>query len=525
MSGNHHNSTAVRLAYGSIAFFLTALHNIFIIYYVDLFITVYKIDQVSFWIGETIFLIWNSLNDPLFGWISDRKSLSSSSNGANEGASPEIVLKRVRTIRIYGPLFAISFMSLWIRWAWPGLQFILCLCLYDGFLTIIDLNFNALLADLAVSVSGRSYLNSYCSVFSGLGTTTVFLSYAVWNRTDLVKFQIFCGVLTIVSAFGFFISATILSSEYRKMNKLNIQSVEPPTTAMGEGISRDTSRSQNVGVRLFLSQVLINKNFLSFSVMNLLQVFHCHFNSNFFPLFLHYLLGDYVSPITASILLGVSFVVPHFSNIYLLSLCRRYGVYNIVQSLFYTKLIIGLIMLTFGSHWPRLLCLFIVSNRIFTEGICKLLNLAISDLIDEDYVQFNRKEPISALMFGVAAFISKPGQTIAPLVGSWMIESVTGKSLFKTDFGEIKISNDNEMKIVDFRQGCFNVLVGISIGCAIAQIVTWSFYELRDQKLKDVKQARRKIELGEEQQKIYPAAYSTVDETRQQMYNYDIKNV
>ena len=119
-------------------------------------------------------------------------------------------------------------MLLWIRWTWPGLQFLLCLCLYDGFLTILDLNFNALLADLAVSVNARSYLNSYSSVFSGLGTTTVFLSYTVWNRSNLIKFQIFCGILAMVSAFGFFISATILSREYKKMNKFLLHTVESP---------------------------------------------------------------------------------------------------------------------------------------------------------------------------------------------------------------------------------------------------------------------------------------------------------
>ena len=38
-----------------------------------------------------------------------------------------------------------------------------------------------------------------------------------------------------------------------------------------------------------------------------------------------------------------------------------------------------------------LIAIFIASNRIFTEGICKLCDLIISDLIDEDYVVNNRK--------------------------------------------------------------------------------------------------------------------------------------
>ncbi len=61
--------------YGAISFFNSILHNVFLLYHVETFVSIYKIDKASFWIGETIFLLWNSLNDPLFGWFSDRKYL------------------------------------------------------------------------------------------------------------------------------------------------------------------------------------------------------------------------------------------------------------------------------------------------------------------------------------------------------------------------------------------------------------------------------------------------------------------
>lgn len=69
---------------------------------------------------------------------------------------------------------------------------------------------------------------------------------------------------------------------------------------------------------------------------------------------------------------------------------------------------------------------FYFSNRVFTEGTCKLLSLVISDLIDEDYVRNNREEPISALMFGMANFLAKPGQTLAPIIGTSLISIMTG---------------------------------------------------------------------------------------------------
>ena len=69
---------------------------------------------------------------------------------------------------------------------------------------------------------------------------------------------------------------------------------------------------------------------------------------------------------------------------------------------------------------------FYCSNRVFTEGTCKLLNLVISDLVDEDYVIHNRSQAVSALMFGTSAFVSKPGQTLAPLIGTWLLSIHTG---------------------------------------------------------------------------------------------------
>lgn len=73
------------VVYGSLALFVSVLHNVFLLYYVDTFVSVYKIDKAAFWVGETVFLLWNSLNDPLFGWLSDRRFLSSQPRFVSRG--------------------------------------------------------------------------------------------------------------------------------------------------------------------------------------------------------------------------------------------------------------------------------------------------------------------------------------------------------------------------------------------------------------------------------------------------------
>ncbi|TFK07023.1 G-protein coupled receptor 125-like protein [Platysternon megacephalum] len=456
--------------YGSLSLFVSILHNVFLLYYVDTFVSVYKIDKLSFWIGETVFLIWNSLNDPLFGWLSDRVFLSTQQSGV-EISSPEVILKRLKALSRNGPLFAISFLAFWVSWAHPGLQFLLCLCLYDSFLTVVDLNHNALLADLAVSAKDRTSLNFYCSLFSAIGSLSVFMSYAVWNKDDFFSFRIFCVVLALCSVAGF-----TLTTLY----------IEQPSAPLEKRITLGE----------YLKQLSRHRNFLWFVCMNLVQVFHCHFNSNFFPLFLEHLLSDRISLSTGSFLLGISYIAPHLNNLYFLSLCQRWGVYAVVRGLFFLKLALSVIMLLAGPNQVHLLCIFIASNRVFTEGTCKLLNLVVTDLVDEDFVLNRRKQAASALLFGMVALVTKPGQTFAPLIGTWLLCTYTGYDIFQRAplsnvvSAQPKLASNGAWEPT-LRQGCFYLLVFIPITCALLQLLSWSQFSLHGRRLQTVKSQRQ----------------------------------
>uniref|UniRef100_A0A452VFR5 Major facilitator superfamily domain containing 13A n=1 Tax=Ursus maritimus TaxID=29073 RepID=A0A452VFR5_URSMA len=365
------------VVYGSLALFISILHNVFLLYYVDTFVSVYKINKAAFWVGETVFLLWNSLNDPLFGWLSDRQFLSSQP----------------------------------------------CLC--------------------------------------------------------------------------------------------------------GEELLTGCQDAGGITLGQYLQQLARHRNFLWFVGMDLVQVFHCHFNSNFFPLFLEHLLSDHISLSTGSFLLGVSYVAPHLNNLYFLPLCRRWGVYAVVRGLFLLKLGLSLLMLLAGPDRPSLLCLFIAryalppsaphiplshpfilapslfagSNRVFTEGTCKLLTLVVSDLVDEDLVLNHRKQAASALLFGMVALVTKPGQTFAPLLGTWLLCFYTGHDLFQqpplTPVGSAQpwpeAPAPAPAQAPTLRQGCFYLLVLVPITCALLQLFTWSQFTLHGRRLHMVKAQRQNL--------------------------------
>ncbi|XP_034519077.1 transmembrane protein 180 isoform X4 [Ailuropoda melanoleuca] len=293
------------VVYGSLALFISILHNVFLLYYVDTFVSVYKINKAAFWVGETVFLLWNSLNDPLFGWLSDRQFLSSQPWSGARLSSRAVVLARVRALGWHGPLLALSFLAFWVPWAPAGLQFLLCLCLYDGFLTLVDLHHHALLADLALSAHDRTHLNFYCSLFSAAGSLSVFASYAFWNKEDFSSFRAFCVALATGSGLGF-VGATRL---LRRQVEAAGRGPECPALAedgglCGEELLMGCQDAGGITLGQYLRQLARHRNFLWFVGMDLVQVFHCHFNSNFFPLFLEHLLSDHISLSMGSFLLA-----------------------------------------------------------------------------------------------------------------------------------------------------------------------------------------------------------------------------
>ncbi|XP_057387462.1 transmembrane protein 180 isoform X3 [Balaenoptera acutorostrata] len=251
----------------------------------------------------------------------------------------------------------------------------------------------------------------------------------------------------------------------------------------------------------YLRQLARHRNFLWFVGMDLVQVFHCHFNSNFFPLFLEHLLSDHISLSTGSFLLGISYVAPHLNNLYFLPLCQRWGVYAVVRGLFLLKLGLSLLMLLAGPDRPGLLCLFIASNRVFTEGTCKLLTLVVTDLVDEDLVLNHRKQAASALLFGMVALVTKPGQTFAPLLGTWLLCFYTGHDLFQqpalTPVGSAQPWPEPPAppppQAPTLRQGCFYLLVLVPITCALLQLFTWSQFTLYGRRLHAVKAQRQNL--------------------------------
>lgn len=152
-----------------------------------------------------MFLIWNSINDPLFGYLFDRHLLL-----GKQLSKKSIVRSKIEKVRIFGPCLALAFYMFWSPVFTPELNFVIgkffmpksdcteilflknwkALCLYDGFLTVVDLSLSSIMSDYTTSNVKRARLSKARSVGNILASFIVFLSYCVWDRDDIESFKV-----------------------------------------------------------------------------------------------------------------------------------------------------------------------------------------------------------------------------------------------------------------------------------------------------------------------------------------------
>lgn len=60
---------SVNTAICSGQFGMTVLQTVFMFYYVKVFLNIFKINEIWFDIAQLLFMVWNSVNDPLFGYL------------------------------------------------------------------------------------------------------------------------------------------------------------------------------------------------------------------------------------------------------------------------------------------------------------------------------------------------------------------------------------------------------------------------------------------------------------------------
>ena len=337
-------------------------------------------------IASAIYAIWNALNDPIFGYISD-------STRSKRG-------RRIPYMRYTAPFLAATFILVWLAPQHAGdpslfMWMLVSMVLYDGCYTMIGLVYSALLPEVTESDTERNHLQISSSLFGLLGTLLGFVipdlfrpkAGAVPSFFPLQIAMVVVGVAGMV---------LIIATTFKVKERLEFTQVDKPLKIKDQIKFTFTSKS-------FL--VLVSQNFMSILVSSLVT------GSIFY-------LADYVLKMNTIVLLAFIFI-PLIGGVPITNLIRkRIGLVQAQQVLLLLAGV-GLIALTFVPTAVIPFCLLLVGFGL--SGPQTLTNILFAEVADEDELRSGvRRE---GAFFGINALITKPAQSLAFALPPFILEA------------------------------------------------------------------------------------------------------
>jgi GPH family glycoside/pentoside/hexuronide:cation symporter len=337
------------------------------------------------WLG---YLIWNAVNDPIFGLLSDRTRTKYG--------------RRIPYLMIGGPLLSISFVFLYLtpmkseQWVY-FLWLLITLIIYDGFFTIVGLNFNALLADLTIDPQERAHLSLYSGLGGGIGLSAAYILPMLLIDYKVSPFSqnliIFVVIVLFFAIFGaLFIAFTAFGIK------------EPPELV--------PKKSEKIKLWFATKATIKNKAFLTFVVFNFMMTYVVYAIQSNLPFYMGDVIGVSGENIFSQLPLLFFILFSIIGYPFGLYLNRTQG--N-KRAVFYLSIIvvIGFILITFAYDAIFANISFIILGFGYS-GQTLLIYTLLADVIDKDELKTGvRRE---GAYFGINALITKPAQSLSAVI-------------------------------------------------------------------------------------------------------------
>ncbi|KAJ1349101.1 hypothetical protein KIN20_004550 [Parelaphostrongylus tenuis] len=351
-------------------FALSLMQAMFMFYYVKVYLVVFHVPQLWFNVAQSLFMLWNAINDPLFGYMQDKPGSWLNS--------------RTRVIRTFAPYLAVSFVLMWIP-------------------CMIGVAWSALFADstkdptLRVSAVKYSQISILLSI--NIIVITEKLSHSLEN---FWTFQLIATFVAIIALVCFIIAG----------------SLKPTLPILYDEVSDKESfakRKEAGSMMVSMREILFERDFLAIVVTNFVHTARSITHMNFASTATDLLIPQTIIPkgsLRLSLFYGVLTVGPQILLIASKDVVVKYGAYRILMTSYALSVLSGLLFLV--SSNPYCVMLFMLIDCITVHSTAPLFNIVISDFIDDDAKRHFRRAPLSSIVFSMNALIVKPAQSIAP---------------------------------------------------------------------------------------------------------------
>jgi len=331
-----------------------------------------------------IFAIWNALNDPIFGHLSDKTRTK--------------IGRRIPYLRVMSFTYGISFILLWIPPSGSQLDLFLYLLItilfFDTCYTFFGLCISALLPELSLDPNERTKLSLYATAFGAIGSIISFVVPFVYLTKIGGKgeFQFICLILAIATTVMFFICSFTI--EERK----------------------DFYEDQeSLGLIDAVKYCLKNKAFICFVIFNFgLTII----SSGIYTVILYY--TQYVLHLSGSAaFLPLIIILIGFLITYSLTprINKKFGIRKslMIMGVFG---IFGFLLTLIPNLIVAIIAFSIVASSIAVYAI--LVNPMIADICDEDELQTGLRR--EGAYFGVNALIVKPAVSLGVFIITFILE-------------------------------------------------------------------------------------------------------
>jgi GPH family glycoside/pentoside/hexuronide:cation symporter len=395
-------------------------------------------------IASIVYAVWNAINDPLFGHITD-------STRSKHG-------RRIPYMRFTAPFLALTFVLVWFAPAQAGERAIfwwmlVTMLLYDTAYTIIGLVYSSLLPEVTESDSERNDLQISSSLFGLLGTLLGFLIPDLFRPKaggdpSFLPLQMAMIAVAIVAAL------LIIATTLKVKERMEFTQVDKP-----------------LGLRESLRFTFTSKSFLVLVAANFMSIL-----MNSLILGAIFYLADYVVKINTMLLLACLFIPLIIGVPCTKIFTKRFGVVRGHQ-IFLLIAAAGLLAIMVVPTALIPVCLVFAGFGL--AGPQTLTNILFAQVADEDELRSGvRRE---GAFFGVNALITKPAQSVAIALSPFILEA-TNFITRDQNGGQIFL-NQPESAIWGIK-----IIAGLVPGTAMllgAIILIW--FPLRGQKLEDIR--------------------------------------
>jgi GPH family glycoside/pentoside/hexuronide:cation symporter len=434
------NIRKLAYSFGAVA---TALsYQAFSAWILFFYVDVKKLTPMLAGIAMILYGIWNAVNDPLAGYISDRTRTKWG--------------RRIPYIAIGAIPFGIIYYLIWSppfdanQMIWLFVYFILIINLFDTFYTFVILNWASLFPEMFPSLKERAEVNSFRQFFGVIGLMIgIALTPLIYSSIGWSGMGILYGGIIVLSLF---------------------------VSLLGSREKREFSLDKSLGVKDAVLKSLKNRSFLTFVVSNLFVQYTFTMVLAILPFFAKYLLGVGERETFMILITAFIFEIP------MLFIWGKAAVRFGAKPIYLTAIACFGIFLI-----PFLVINDVVGSMIISAflgaslgGVIVLSDVVISDIIDEDEIMTGTRR--EGMYFGVNAFVTRFAIALEG-ASVWLIFTLT--------------HYDAALKAqpVSFNYGLRLLIALFPFFSMLLAFIIMRYYPLAGARLKQLKESLEKIHL------------------------------